>query len=471
MSFSLALLVFIAGTTGLFFLDRDKSARNSKALWLPLVWFSIIGSRPLSSWLGISPPSQNQLDGSPTDAFVFGVLLAAGIIVLLSRSGHTKVLLRANSLILIYFTYCLVSVLWSPFPDVAFKRWIKAVAELVMVLIVATDAEPISALRRLLFRSGFVLVPASILLIKYSDLGRGYDPDGDAMNTGVTTNKNILGVLVLVIGLGALWSVLALLRARRQPARGRHLLAQGILLTFCVALLYMAHSATAVACFILGSGLILVTGLPTIRRKPAAVHAVVLTIIIAGGLAMLFGGQAGVVHALGRETNLTGRTDIWKAVIPAAPNAAFGAGFESFWITPSNVEKVSRSLSGWFGARGLNEAHNGYIEVYLNLGLVGVSLISLILLSGYRSACAAFRRDPGTGGLMLAYVAGAAIYSVAEAGFRMLHPMWFFLLLTVVSASAVSRSYGRPQRPAELRPRRGTDEDHHLGWSDPLLVR
>ncbi len=33
-----------------------------------------------------------------------------------------------------------------------------------------------------------------------------------------------------------------------------------------------------------------------------------------------------------------------------------------------------------------NEAHNGYIEVYLNLGWLGLGLIALILGQGYRRA-------------------------------------------------------------------------------------
>jgi O-antigen ligase len=434
------LVVCIVGIAGLFYLDRDKTTANSRALWLPVIWLWIIGSRPVSVWLGVSPSSQDlsqQLDGSPTDRLVFQVLLAAGIIVLLRRSSRTKTLLRANGPILIFFIYCLVSVLWSPYPDVAFKRWIKAIAELAMVLIVMTDPDPIAALKRFLSRTGFILLPASVFLIRYSDMGRGYDPDGNPMNTGVTTNKNILGVLVLLISLGAMWRFLLALRAKGEPCRARHMVAQGTLLAFGVALLAMAHSATAVACFMLGAFLMLATGLPAVRRRSAAVHAVVLILMLGAGVIILFGAAGNVMHALGRQTNLTGRTDIWKAVLPAVPNVFVGAGFESFWISPTCLAKVWRALSGWFNPRGLNEAHNGYIEVYLNLGLVGVGLIALILINGYARACAAFRRDSGIGGLMLAYVATAAIYSLTEGGFRMLNPIWFFLLLAEIGAVRV----------------------------------
>lgn len=465
MPYSIALLVCITGIAGLFYLDRDKSVRTSKALWLPVIWFGIVASRPVSFWLGTSPTGQDnlsqQLDGSPTDALVFAMLLAVGVMVLIRRSSQTKASLRGNSPILIFFAYCLLSVLWADHPDVAFKRWIKAIGDLVMVLVVVTDAEPIAALKRVLSRTGFILLPASVLFIKYSDLGRGFDPDGNAQNTGVTTNKNILGVVTFVLLLGALWRVLTLLRSKCEPNRARHLLAQGILFAFGAALLILAHSATAVACFTLGSVLIVATGLSAIRRRPAAVHGLVLMLALAVGFTMLFGGGEGVVHALGRQTNFTGRTDIWKAVIPAAPNAVIGAGFESFWISPGNLAKVVRSLSGWMNPRGLNEAHNGYIEVYLNLGWVGVSLIALILINGYRNACSAFRRHPDIGGLMLAYLVAASIYNVTEAGFRMLHPMWIFLLLAVITAGGISRGHVRLQSPVPATRYRSPNDGPH----------
>jgi O-antigen ligase len=179
--------------------------------------------------------------------------------------------------------------------------------------------------------------------------------------------------------------------------------------------------------------------------------------VLFGGAAFIFGGGSGVVHALGRKSNLTGRTDIWAAVIPAVPNALVGAGFESFWISPS-VQKFRRGLTGWWHPEVLNEAHNGYIEVYLNLGWVGVVLISILLIAGYRRAVQAYRMNSSIGTLVLAYVIASAIYSVTEAGFRMLDPMWTFLLLAVISASGVTAGlfeYPAPKKLHSLSSRRG----------------
>src|SRR5262249_29992987 len=94
---------------------------------------------------------------------------------------------------------------------------------------------------------------------------------------------------------------------------------------------------------------------------------------------------------------------------------------------------------GWYPplVRTLNEAHNGYIETYLNLGWIGVCLIATIFLTGYRSSFKAFQRDPELGSFILAVITVTMVYSITEAGFRMLGLSWIFLLLALVSASGV----------------------------------
>jgi O-antigen ligase len=257
------------------------------------------------------------------------------------------------------------------------------------------------------------------------------------MNTGVSTDKNMLGVMLLVISLGTLWHIAILFRAKRQPDRGRHLLAQSTLLVFGIVLLKMANSQTSVACFVIGGAIILATSMDAFRRRPARVHALCLSFILVAGFTLLLGGGADVVHAMGRKATLSGRTVIWAAVIPAAPNAIVGAGFEDFWISP-NVVKFQQALVGWWHPEELNEAHNGYIEVYLNLGCIGVVLICALLISGYARAAKALRMNPSVGGLLLAYIIVAAVYSITEAGFRMLDLIWVFLLIAIVSANSVA---------------------------------
>jgi O-antigen ligase len=412
-------------------------------------------------WLGLSPSGDTQLEGSPVDAAILGVLLVAAIVVLIRRKRRVWVLMRSNWPILIYFLYCLVSVAWSHHPDVSFKRWIKSLGDPVMVLVIVTDPRPVAAIRHLVSRIGFLLFPTSLLFIRYfGELGRGYTDFGEPVNFGVTTNKNSLGLVVLVISLVVLWNVRRLWTNKHEPNRGRHLLAQGSLLGFGVILFWMANCSTGKACFVLGAFMMVVSNLRAINTRPARVHVLIFAILLAAGATLFLGGQGDVAEALGRQSSMSGRTDIWEAVIPTVPNALVGAGYESFWISSSAENFHQRLLEkGWYPpvVADTTEAHDGYVEVFLNLGGIGVCLLVLLLIAGYRRAFKAFRRDPELGGLLLAFVAVGVVYSVTEAGFRMLNPAWIFLLLAIIAASGVTTGLlgGRKvglRRPLSAKP-------------------
>jgi O-antigen ligase len=378
---------------------------------------------------GQLPPS------SGLDQLAAGILILFGIITLVRRRRVVSFVLRSSWPILLYFAFCLLSLLWSDFPGWGFKRWIRALGDLSMMIVVVTDAQPTAALRQFLSRVGFVLLIISVLLIKYyHNLGQTYDTYGLQMNVGVTSNKNSLGAITFVVALGTLWQLLELLRDPKLPKRPRRLLAQSALLYFAISLLYTAHSATSGTCFALGAGIMLAIALPMLRHRPAAVHALVLVILLGGGLTALVGGSGEAAKALGRNSDLTGRTEVWKSVIPMVPNPIVGAGFETFWLGP-RAEALVHLFHSF-----LNESHNGYIEVYLNLGWFGVALIALILAQGYKRAVGAFRRNSTFGGLFIAYIVTATTYNITEAGFRMLSPAWLFLVLSVVAPGRVPPS-------------------------------
>jgi O-antigen ligase len=372
------------------------------------------------------------------DAAVIGTLLAIGFIVLLFRKKKTSAYLAVSVPILLYFFYCLLSVTWSPFPEPSFKRWTKAVGDLVMVLVILTDGQPIAALRRVYSRVGFIIFPFSVMLIRYSNLGTTYDETLSPTNVGTTLNKNTLGLIVFAISLGVFWNVRSLIIHKDEPHRGRRLVAQCTLLAFGIALFQMAHSATSVLCFVLGAGLMFATSLDFIRKSPGRVRALSLGVVLFGGLGLLFGGGSAVSKSLGRGGGLSGRTDIWACSIAGAGNPVIGSGFESFWN--ANAIKVNHCLQllGFLDLSNLNSAHNGYLQIYLDLGLVGVGLIAVILISGYRRAGSAFQYNPEFGGLMLACIVTATFYSVTEAGFRIMTPSWIFLLLGVIGSSGLA---------------------------------
>jgi exopolysaccharide production protein ExoQ len=448
----LAALIFFAGMVGLYVIDRDEESRCSIAIWLPIAWLFIGASRSFSEWLAGGNGGQmyttsagQYLEGSPLDAVILAILLAMALAVLVSRIRTSNAFLKENAPLLLFLMYCLLSVLWSDFPLIAFKRWTKMLGNISMVLIVLTDKNPSAALKRFLSTTGFILIPLSILLIKYfPDYGRAYDRwTGSIVYIGAVGEKNGLGYDCLIFGLGAAWSFIGALVSK--PFKFRRLIAPGVILGMVVYLLRLADSATSRTCLLLGSGLIFLVTF-YVKQKKYRMHLIAGTLVTCATIALVFpDALAFVIHSVGRETNLTGRTDLWDELLQMHSNPIIGTGFESFFLGPRLELLWARH---WWHPQ---EAHNGYLEIYLTLGWVGIGMLALLALSGYRRISASYRNDPHLGALRLALLFVALIYNGTEAAFKIMHPVLIMFLLAVVGipATALQESQAREAAPVE----------------------
>ncbi len=126
---------------------------------------------------------------------------------------------------------------------------------------------------------------------------------------------------------------------------------------------------------------------------------------------------------MGRDPTLTNRTDVWQTLEGFEVNPIVGAGFMSFW-TGARLEEVWRLLGA-----GINQAHNGYLEQYLNLGYIGVAFIAVIMLSGLLRVRRHLSVDPAAGMLRLCFIVSAVLYNYTEASFYGMNNMWMLLLL------------------------------------------
>jgi len=132
-----AALLFVAFIVWLFIRDRKRSATVSMAAWLPMIWVTIVGSRPVTLWFGgglsMETPD-DYLKGSPIDMMIFLSLIVAGLLVLIQRRVNWNVLFANNTWLILFFLYCGLSVAWSDYSFVGLKRWIKDLGNVVMVL-------------------------------------------------------------------------------------------------------------------------------------------------------------------------------------------------------------------------------------------------------------------------------------------------------------------------------------------------
>lgn len=419
----------------LYALIRDFRNRPylSNAIWVPLIWFMIVGSRPIGYWL--SPPygqiSLADFEGvSLLNKIVFSALILIGITILRRREIHWSNIFKKNIFLFLFFFYAVVSLFWSDFPIVAFKRWIRGIGGLMMVLIILTESDSKEAIKATFLRCAYVLVPLSVLTIKYyRHIGVQYNRwTGDPFLTGITTDKNALGRLCLISSLFFLWNFFELKTQKRLFVDKKDLIINTIMMMSIAWLLMKSNSATSIGALVIGIFVIAGLGLPFIRQNPERlswfIFLLFVTIVIFEYSFNLT--EIVVVRGLGRNMTFTYRTFIWRDLISLDSAPLIGVGFGSFWLGDR-----LRSLAeiGW---KTLGEAHNGYLEIYLSLGIIGLGILTAAIVSCYRNIRRKLIYDFENARFQLALLFIILIYNITESAFRESSLIFFvFLLLSL----------------------------------------
>jgi O-antigen ligase len=432
MSPFIASVIFTIGIAGLFLLDRGEKNQVSKSLWIPTAWLFFCLSRSASQWLGLSPPADlaaSYVEGSPVDAAVLEAIEVLALIVVVSRRRLVFQVLQKNWAILLFFSYAVLSICWSDYPFVTVKHLIKGIGDLMMVLIVLTEPNVPDAIKTLFTRLSFVLLPLSILFIKYyPQLGRLLDLSWKLEPVGVALQKNSLGELCDVLGLALFWRLCSAYKDRGTLRRLGRMAALAAPLLMAMWMLWMCDSLTSICALSMAATVMFLSTWSVFHRRPALMHILIAALLAVTTFALFFQSSGGLIQGLGRNPTLTGRTDIWKAVLSIPNNRLVGVGYESFWMGSRLQE-----LWYWFPGLKLQEAHDGYLEIFINLGWIGVFLFGILIVTGYRNAIRAYRLDPDLGGLRLALFLAAIITGFTEAAFRMMGPLWVVFLLAITA--------------------------------------
>lgn len=430
---------------------------RSGALWLPCIWIFFIASRFPGQWLdtfgiriggGGSPE-----DGSPLDAAFFLALILAGMAVLLRRSLDLPALIRANLWLFLFFLYGFLSIAWSDFPFVSFKRWVKTMGHPVMALIVVTSPDPKLALRLVMNRCLIIMLPLSVMTIKYfPEIGRGFSFwTGAANNRGIAHNKNELGYGCFIFGIFLFWSYLVA-RRNSDPRRRRQetWFSLGFLI-IALWLLRMADSATSIVVLTLGSAVIFSLGFGFVSKRRFGT-VIIASMFAAVMLEITIGIYASTIALLGRDPSLTDRTEVWADALSLADSPILGAGFEAFWLGP----RLEVMWSKWWWQP--NQAHSGYIEVYLNYGLVGLAIFAIMLLTTFHKISARFFTDFEFARLRMGFFFAILVYNYTEATFKAVHLVWTLFYLIALDV---------PNRTS--LPSVGADRDR--GEGDPIVIK
>lgn len=410
----LALIICSVFVLVLLFLERRQSRDVSNAAWLPLIWILLVSSKPLAYWFGYSGVDMET--GSPLDRYFITFLIIIGIAVLFYRQFRLAHAIKEYPFLILLVAYMLVSIIWSEMPYTSLKRWIRdALAPIIMAFVILSDTNPKETVESILRRAIYILIPFSYILIHYFPLyGRQYGRwSGQLMWIGVSNQKNSLAALSIVAIVFITWSFFK--RRRNREIKAPQFQTPIDIFMLCLAIwLFMGpshtltYSATATAALFIG--LFALLGLSWLRKSKRMIGANSLTalivIIIAfGTLAPFLEGWllSDVASYFNRTGTLTGRTEIWAYLLPyALQEPILGYGFGGFW-----TDAIREATS--------SHAHNGYLDILLNIGSVGLFLFSLYFISCCRSACRLMKTSYDWGCLWICVLLMALVHNITES--------------------------------------------------------
>jgi len=354
----------------------------------------------------------SMVSGGDRDPLLLFFNLAFGVsTLLLAYAKLPRILAMLADLkgLLTLHLYAAASILWSADPIATFRNIVYLFLFLVAAAYLAASFPFdtfIEHLGKAMAAFALLSVPAQFLLPLPA-----YENSEWA---GAFLHKNELGV-TMVFGIASLMIA-------ERPRR----LMRVVAILLCFALLILSGSAGAFVWAFAGvSTLVLMRLRGHVRFL--FLTALAGTLILAMALVHNFISMA--IGLVGKDATLTGRTAVWSVVlrmIVAHPLIGYGQG--GFW--PTSGGAVGAILGTWQP----QHAHNGILEICLNLGLIGLGLVILVLSDVFRQ----IRRLKDTAannariwGLTIAVI--VLLHAADEATFLQLNCAWFVFLLAVFS--------------------------------------
>lgn len=450
-----AALVYVGFILWFFRRQSKIIGRMSPGLWIAFIWVTIIASRPVGYWIqsgNAAAAFSDSSGGSFIDRNTYLILILLGLCVLAKRSVPWSYALPRMAALALFYGYLMISVTWSDFPFIAFKRWFKDSGNIVMILIILTEENPIQAIRGLFVRCACVLMTVSVLFIKYyPDLGRYYHRwTWSTLYCGITTNKNSLGDAAMMGSFFLVWNLAEMFDFSEGKRRIFQCWPELLILAMCAWLLHISQCATGVFCVVIGLGIYFAAKRPWFRRNLAqfslcglALAAVIVAVTAIPSLRAVLAGL------LDRDVTLTGRTEIWAAVLKLDTNPLIGHGFASAWLTPAG-RALSESV-------GFPHAHNGYLETYMHSGFIGVFLLLGAIVAAGKNAANELGRETKMGRLFLALFVVGVVYNYTEVSFNDSNIVGFCLWM--MAAYGVARMYIEAREEESMAAVAGSLED------------
>ena len=297
-----------------------------------------------------------------------------GLVGLWGKVDAVFSIIKKEKFLTIFLIWTFCSVFWSEYPMVSLKRWIALFGEAILcmsVLLHVRWSEEILRFFRILL---FVYLPLTILSVLFIPEAVQYDNNSWR---GLAITKNSLGQI-------ALFSVIIWLSVisyhRKQAINIVHYGMLGLAL-LC---LFGSRSTTSL---LVGAFLFVIVALHFIGRNithASLAHYYASIVILASTFLFAFVTVvapevlATFVGLFGKDLTFTGRIDLWARVFDLTQDRLLlGWGLGGFWVMDSIHLIPIFNEFVWIP----NQAHQGYLDILNQTGLVGFSLLLLMAVS------------------------------------------------------------------------------------------
>lgn len=404
--------------------DGERLIRDGLFLaTLLLCWFTVSPFPDLGDPSLLEPKLTGDFLSQAATVLLTGALAA---FALLKRSALLK---RAVTLPLILtFGAFVISALLSAYPAVAERRIVLAaftIFQASVLLLLPYGREHFARLLTVVALTvlaacylGVALVP-NLSIHQISDVS---EPNLAGDWRGLFTHKNGAGAaMVLLIFIGIfVW-------------RSWNRLAGFLIIVPAGIFLHFTHAKSATN--LLPVVLLLSYIVPRLRSAWTAGILILAVIVLINLLtigSVMFDPVRNLVGSLMADPTFTGRDEIWRfALDNLTSRPLFGFGFEAFWGTPDLVNAWNY-LASW-GYRA-SDAHNGYLNLAVTTGLVGLTCaLSWVLVQAFfdcRRALVACADRALTMLFLQIWIFGLCVSGFESVFFRGGSEVW---LLTAVS--------------------------------------
>ena len=324
------------------------------------------------------------------------IFLACGGLLVLSNTHHSVQSVARFWYVLLLPAYCLASTLWSEAPSASFRGSLQLALTMIIAIIIAVRVPPRSLLRGV-FVVMFLTMFASVLFGRVrADIGAWI---------GIFGSKNAFAAAVSLFLLASL----ATFGDRKGSPAERLAGLVGVILS--VPLMVYAQSAGAIIVVLPGAGLIiavlLIRWLAPSHRPVLLVALLMCAIAVCLTIAVYWSDILKLVlDTTGKDVTLTGRTDLWAVALEfISQRPLLGMGYRAFWVHGYGPAEALWAEFGIANRSGFH-FHNMYLSNAVEIGIVGVILQVLLMLSALVLVTAWCLRSPSSANAFFAgYVA------------------------------------------------------------------